>query len=498
MQSRGSRVSRSEWVVACVIAGLVSACGEAGDDPGTAATGGAADAGASSEDGTSGASLGRAGRDSGSSGSSDAPAQGGDGGSSGATLGRAGRDSGSSGSSDAPAQGGDGGSSGATLGGAGGSGGGAGTDAPAAGGDGDGGSSSPTFGYPVYTQAEIDAWDTSSAEYTRLANSWAGRVDRAHTSYGTEISSSERDVLKDEAVFIKVQAVLWAADGDAERHAKVTAMLDELRSVTSWEWDAGEQYRLVAGWVCTNLAQAAAIIDYRDPEFVSFLVDECYPILDWTNGPNWHASFADSKVAIAAYVGDSDLWEDAKEYFYARIGQSIYHSAYDGDTVLPLLNDNGRPNVGLTTLHWGGGVDASQINDDFTAVNPAQFPDGVNAERMRDLGHVSMGLGAFMHAARTVLAQGDMLEPHAYTRLREAYAHHGFRVLTYLNTGTIPEPEPIQGDGGSALKQGWLGACKLFGDDTPTDVLTLCSHEEVTGFAAAGANHLVAEAFADQ
>src|SRR5690606_24204343 len=202
--------------------------------------------------------------------------------------------------------------------------------------------------------------------------------------------------------------------------------------------------------------------------------------------------------AIAAYVGDLELWDDAKEYFYLRIGQSIYHSAYDGDTVRPLLNDEGRPHVGLTTLHWGGGVDASQINEDFTAVNPAQFPDGVNAERMRDLGHVSMGLGAFMHAARTVLAQGDVLEPHAYARIREAYAHHGDRVLAYLETGVIPEPDTIQGDGGGSLRQAWFGARKLFKDDTPPVVVTLCSREEVTSFAAAGANHLVAEAFADE
>lgn len=137
------------------------------------------------------------------------------------------------------------------------------------------------------------------------------------------------------------------------------------------------------------------------------MVDECYPILDWTNGPNWHATFADSKLAIAAYVGDPELWDDAKEYFYLRIGQSIYHSAYDGDTVRPLLNDEGRPHIGLTTLHWGGGVDESQVNEDFTAVNPAQFPDGVNDERMRDLGHVSI-------RARRVHARGaQRAAPHA-------------------------------------------------------------------------------------
>ena len=144
------------------------------------------------------------------------------------------------------------------------------------------------FGYPVHTQAEIDAWTINSTQYTRLANSWAGNVERAHASYGAEISSVERDVLKDESVYMKVQAVLWAADAKAERHVKVTAMLDELRSVTSWEWDAGEQYRLVAGWTCTNLAQAAAILDYRDPDFITFLVDEC---LMTTSPPSTPHSF---------------------------------------------------------------------------------------------------------------------------------------------------------------------------------------------------------------
>jgi hypothetical protein len=354
------------------------------------------------------------------------------------------------------------------------------------------------FGYPVYSHAEINSWGTSSPEYKRLASSWAGNVTRPYEAFGVEISSEERDILKDESVYLKVQAVLWAADGNTARQAKVAALLDDLRTVTSWQWDAGEQYRLVAGWSCTNLAQAAALIGYRDAAFTRFLVEVCYPILDWTNGPNWHGSFADSRLAIAAYVGDARLWADAKAYFYMRIGQSIYHAVYDGGAVRPLLNDQGSPHIGLTVLHWGGGVDAAQINEDFSPINPASFPNGVNAERMRDLGHVSMGLGAFMQAARTILAQGDELEPHAYARLREAYAHHGYRVLTYLDTGTIPEPATMKGDGGSSLRQAWLGACKIFGSATPPDVLTLCGRAEVTGFAAAGANHLVAEPFVDE
>jgi hypothetical protein len=361
----------------------------------------------------------------------------------------------------------------------------------------DGGEEGPRFGYPVYTRAEIDAWSTSSPEYTRLASSWAGNVERPHTSYGTEISSVERDLLRDESVYMKVQAVLWAADDNEVRRDKVIAMLDELHEVTSWQWDAVEQYRLVAGWACTNLAQAAAIIGHRDPALDRFLAEECYPILDWSNGGNWHASFADSRLAIAAYLGDEALWDDAIDYFDRRIAQSIYHEAYDGGAVQPLRNDSGAPQVGLTRSHWGGHWGATQIEEDLTPIDPGSFPDGTNAERTRDLGHVSMGLGGWMHGARTIRAQGVPLAPHVRDRLRAAYAHHGDRVLAYLETGVIPAPTPTQGDGGGALRQAWFGARVLLGDDTPASVLALCERPEVTGYPAAGANHLVAEAFAD-
>ena len=153
-----------------------------------------------------------------------------------------------------------------------------------------------------------------------------GQRSRTYASYGAEISSVERDVFRDESVYLKVQAVLWAADGNAARRNKIVALLNDLRAVASFQWDSVEQYRLVAGWAATNLAQAAAIVGYSDPGFRHFLVQVCYPILDWTGGPNWHASFADSKLAIAAYVGDAALWADAKAYFYRRIAQQIYHA----------------------------------------------------------------------------------------------------------------------------------------------------------------------------
>lgn len=351
--------------------------------------------------------------------------------------------------------------------------------------------------YPIYTRAEVDAWSTTNPEYTRLASSWAGDVNRPYDPYGPEVSSVERDVLKDESVYIKTQAVLWAADGDAARKAKVTALLDTLREITSWQTDPVEQYRLVAGWVMTNLAQAATLVGYEDPLFTRFLVTVTYPIMDWTGSNNWQASFADSKLAIAIYARDAALYADARSYFYRRLPQTIYHSAYDGKTVVPCLNKAGGPDPSQTVSAWGGYWGAPQVKTDYTFVDPSYVVDGFNSETIRDLAHVSMGLGAWMHAARTIVAHGDALERSAYDRLRAGYALHAKRVLAYKSTGATPPPTTVNGDGGGALNQGWLGARRLFEDDAPADVVTLCNHADVKGFAAAGANHLVDEMFAD-
>ncbi len=90
----------------------------------------------------------------------------------------------------------------------------------------------------------------------------------------------------------------------------------------------------------------------------------------------------------------------------------------------------------------------------------ATKPAGILAPR-RALSRGSLSFcGCALQSERTRhddLAQGDALEPHAHERLREAYTHHGDRVLAYLDTGTLPEPAPIEGDGGNALSQGWLG-----------------------------------------
>ncbi len=412
----------------------------------------------------------------------------------------------------------------------------------------------------VYSKAEIDAWSTSSADYTKLAATGPGsltstsskyipvkftdQINGPHTSTTSELNLG----LKDQSGYAKVQAVLYAADNNNARREKVISYLKEYSGVNSFEWDSQEQYRLVAGWGCTNLAQAAEIVDYQDAGFKRFLKDVCYPVMDWPTNPNWHASFADSKLAIAAHVGDEELWDDAKLYFYERIGQSIYHSAYDGNKVKPLhtsdkktdikdssgkvINrsvperihtDAGTPwactvptnpaNTCPTMQHWGASASdlskTGQVNYlDNTLRTTYPIVDGMNAERLRDLGHVNMGIGGFMHGLRTLKAQGESdtaKYKEAYQRLLAAYSYHSQRVLAYEQTGSIPAPDAVgcsagtACNGGTSRYAGYYGAKKLFGSATPASVNSMIGLSAVnTSYAYTVQNHLVAEGFADK
>ncbi len=391
----------------------------------------------------------------------------------------------------------------------------------------------------VYTQAQIDAWSTSDPDYTALASKTLANSYSDYTSYkykpmdyGTQINSAGNpncglysnppstacelnDGFKDQSGYAKVQAVLWAADGIQGRKDKVIAYLNGYKKVTSFEQDSAEQRRLVAGWAVTNLVQAAEIVGYHDAEFDNFL-RYAYGMMDWTANPNWHASFADSKLAIAAYLGDATLWADAKAYFYERIKQSFWHGSHDvANKPFPMhTEDNGSatrlhappgtPKIGATQQHWGrdhdpSGVGQVKADGTFDTARFGQPVNGMNAERVRDLGHVNMGLSGWMHGARTIIAQGETLEQHAYDRLLTGYSYHSGRVLYFAQTNTFAAPVPFKGDGGGSRFMGYYGARKLFGAATPQSVKDMIARTEVnTTYAHTVSNHNVAEKFADE
>lgn len=361
----------------------------------------------------------------------------------------------------------------------------------------------------VFTQAEINAWATGT-EYDRLAATGMANVSRTLQNPTTQISLAQLAACRDDSVWAKVQAVLWAIDGAAPRLAAIEAYLDSYIGVTSWERNtSNETQRLNSAWILDNMTQAASIIGYVDTGFYDFLVDASWhpedtsqsgaTTLDWPLNPNWHASFAAAKLGIAALVGDTTLWATARQYFRTRLGQSIYHSAYDGPSIKPLRNDAGSISSVNTVNHWGGTWSVPQVSSPtFTAT----FPDGTNAERLRDHGHVCMSYGAWVHGARTILAQGEMLTAEEYDRLEAGINYHASRVLPYFEDGTQVAPWPTgngtNGLGGGNASQSWYGSLALLGGDASADLIAICAQDEVVSYPPAGANHMVAERMTDE
>ncbi len=386
----------------------------------------------------------------------------------------------------------------------------------------------PTFGHPVYTQAQVDKWSTKSPEYSRLASSWAGNVNRTQYNYGTAVSIDERDKgLKDMGVWAKTQAVLARAelnDGTTAQRTVAATRVTKIGEQLTKMCDIGlgyeppekcfaldgygtpptdnKQHRLVLGWCLTNYCQAASLVNYRNVRFDAFL-RRISPLLYWTGSSNWQASFDDSFLAVAVYLKDQPMYEEAKKRFYHHLASQVYHPTHDGTKVAPLHKEDGQnpplhtgagtPNVSWTVSEWG------YIESDMTARHQGvPLAAGSHTEDNRDLGHVQMAHGAHVHSCRTILAQGDVLEPHAHARVLAALDNNAKRVLYNLkNPGKFQAPIPVSGDGGGSRFQAWWGAKVLFGSATPASVTEMLGRSEVKTYAPAGANHMVAEAFAD-
>jgi hypothetical protein len=381
----------------------------------------------------------------------------------------------------------------------------------------------PVLGAVVHTQAEINAWSTSSSEYTALSNRTFMSLSRSVTDHGSTFATRDlRNLWRDDSVYIKCQAALWAADGNATRRTKVIAMLDGMKNVRGFDDPQNGQDNLVLGWGMTNVCQAARVVGYSDSDFDGFC-DWAYPLLDWSSAFNWFASFADSRTAVASYRQDPERWEDAKAYTEWHLRRSVYHSTFDQGFVVPLRGfstwpskTTGNVHLFLTWNHWGGGLfdgDAAQIKGGPTSSDPVwldaeypwdqdppvPFPDGTSSERLRDLSHTSMGTHGFVHAARTILACNDTLPAEVYVRLRAACDYHAQACNhNFTNPGEFMAPAPIGGDGGAARFWGHRAAIRLFKNDAPASLHEALTYSVVQNAAPEGGNHQSGERFTDE
>jgi hypothetical protein len=360
-----------------------------------------------------------------------------------------------------------------------------------------------TLGFPVYGAAQRASWKTTSPKYAALLGSWAGkpdRVDQYVVNYIPNHDTPEMERMISASVYIKCQAVLYATNKTQAHKDAVWGFLDKFAGITTRTQTFTDNTRVDLAWITTNICQAAALTGYpklRIEDFLRFV----YKYLDWWAGGNWHASEADSRLAVASYLEDMVMWADAKAFYYWHLPRANWMPV-DGDSVKGIPGTQLWP--GKATLPANAAATSFQWNLQTSETSlkvPAFFKGGNNAEDARDLSHVGgLGTGGWVNATNTILAAGDTLEPGTLERLRTHVDRHATRCLYYLTTGKLPiDPTPSQGNGvgGTGLLQAWTKTQRLFGANTPQSVLDMLKRSDVTGYAPGGVLHNAAELFAD-
>ena len=366
----------------------------------------------------------------------------------------------------------------------------------------------------LYTPAEIAAW-TTGTEYnalsSRVNSKWGGnsRTITPKTAITTMIGAGGTH--RDDAMYAKCQAVLWAVDGSSTRLAKVTEVLDSVKNVTSITENGvaladgngqGGNMRLELSWTLPNLVQAAHIIGYQDDAFDVFC-RYVFPLFEWRTGGNWFASFSEARLEIAAYLRDEVRWAEAEDFFDYHITRVIYHSDYDGLSIVPVTSQywpaskTGTVSTTLTASHWWNAVTASPWTATYAGWT---FDDGTDCEFRRDPDHESMTMAGFCNSARTIVANGYTVPAHAHQRIKEFARFNAEKVLYYLNNSEAQLPGTPQwaySFDGDVMKTSWFVAATYLGVDTPADVTALTVHSAVTSNWAEGLNYLAGERMAE-
>lgn len=310
---------------------------------------------------------------------------------------------------------------------------------------------------------------------------------------GTTIDIAEQVRFREDAIAAKLHALRWADTGIDAHRAKVIEILTAYAQVTTITRDGAAQYRLEAGWAVDNFTQACSIIGQWPAGFERFLVTVCVPILCWTTGVNWQASFAASLLGIAVITGDRDFWVEAVGAWEWALRCGVYVKHLDGpqvralawnyDTMTPLTS------TGATVRHWGGEWGVPLVSSSLIATS---LPDGTSGEYRRNIDHVVMGMGAFVHGGLTIELQGQRISEESRTRLVAMVERTAKDVLAYLtNAGQLPSWNGVKIPwGGDAALDGWHEAVALFGSSVPTAALVAKQPKVLA--RGIGGNHLIA------
>lgn len=220
-------------------------------------------------------------------------------------------------------------------------------------------------------------------------------------------------------------ALAWVATED-DAHARTSIDIMNAWSATIQD-HTNTNAHLQAAWAGAIWARAAEIIRHTGAgwpaaeveQFERMLRDVYLPevtVRDYANG-NWELAMTEAAVAIAVFLEDRDVYNQAVVVFLDRARAYVY---LESDGPLP-VEASGSPydTDGEIIAFWQG-------QDDFR--------DGVAQETCRDLSHTTLGLVAMSHVLMTTSIQGDDLYPRVGPRLAAAFELHS-RIAV---TGEVP------------------------------------------------------------
>lgn len=267
----------------------------------------------------------------------------------------------------------------------------------------------------------------------------------------------------DDARAAYAHALLWYYTGD-QRHAdKAIQILDAWSSTLTHIafdevrrpdnngilWDNG---KLQAGWGASLFARAAEILRYSGAgwsptaaaRFERLLTDVYLPLVitGWSNGANWQMTFAEATIAIGVFTEDRAVFDAGVKMWREKVPSTIYLHT-DGPLPVP-------PSPGINT--------ESKLRSLW--FNPVRWVDGLQAETLRDLSHMAMGLGAMANAAETARIQGVDLYGAEQTRIVAGFERSASYVNQYLDE--LDAKGKVSADW---RPDGWLGSTFSTGGD---------------------------------
>jgi hypothetical protein len=308
----------------------------------------------------------------------------------------------------------------------------------------------------------------SSSDKTWLAN---------HPEYPDKASGDVEHL--DDARAAYTQALMWAYTGNQAYADKTKQILDawsgKLTKIefdvptpdgTQKLWDNG---KLQAGWGASLFARAAEIIRYTGAgwsttsaeRYEKLLHDVYQPLVitSWSNGANWLMTFAEATMAIGVFNDDRATFDAGVQQWRQKTPTTIYLPT-DGSRPIPptpYYDTDAR----MKTL-WH---------------QPSSYVSGLQGETLRDISHMTMGLGAMANGAQTAALQGVDLFGAERTRIVAGFERSAGYVNAYLDEvarlgGAQPASTwrpagwvgPSFTTGGDGYKAGWEVAYAHYAD----------------------------------